>query len=287
MLRLLNPLSFHSLHRRHSGHLSLMRKAATENDVVVASIFVNPTQFGPNEDLSRYPRTWERDRELLHETGSVDMVFVPQKMYSDGHLMFVDPSGSYFDHLPEARVRPGHFRGVATIVTKLLNIVKPDNAYFGQKDAAQCVLIRRLVQDLDMDVNVVIGETVREVDGLAMSSRNAYLSPEERVAAGVLYRALQTSKTLHSNSIHSPVSASQMRQAMQSILEEEPLMTELQYITIDDNDTMKPIPEDKIIHQEDDLVVSLACRIGQIRLIDNIVLSSGPCRTSNKTEVTQ
>ncbi|KAL7570365.1 hypothetical protein ACA910_017204 [Epithemia clementina (nom. ined.)] len=264
----------------HEGHLSLMRKAATENDIVIASIFVNPTQFAPHEDLDRYPRTWDRDQSLLQESGAIDMLFAPKKMYEDGHIMYVDPDGSYFDHLPEAKIRPGHVRGVATIVTKLLNIVNPDNAYFGQKDAAQCVLVRRLVRDLDMDVNVVIGETIREVDGLAMSSRNAYLSSDERAAAGVLYRALQAAKILHSNAINNStsskatVSVAELRQAVQSVLDEEPLVKDLQYIAVDDYDTMQTLPDDKNVNAGENMIVSLACKIGQVRLIDNMVLSS-------------
>ena len=166
-----------------------MREAARQNDVLVASIFVNPTQFGPNEDLARYPRQLERDTELLQELG-VHHIFAPNadSMYGSNHLTYVDAKG--FDKIPEGRARPGHFSGVATIVTKLFNIVRPTNAYFGQKDAAQCVLIRRIVQDLDMDVNVVVHDTVREDDRLAMSSRNAYLTTEERKVAPVLYRAL-------------------------------------------------------------------------------------------------
>ena len=253
-----------------------MRRAANENDVVVASIFVNPTQFAPNEDLDRYPRTWERDQELLKETGAIDMVFAPLKMYEDGHIMFVDPRGSYFDGLHEAQVRPGHFRGVATIVAKLLNIVQPDNAYFGQKDAAQCVLIRRMVHDLNMDVNVVIGETVREADGLAMSSRNAYLSPEERSAAGVLYRSLQAAQNLHRSSIQNMIelTVGQLRHTIELVLRDEPMVKELQYIAIDDYDTMKTLPDDKVVAVDEDLTVSLACQIGSVRLIDNMVLSS-------------
>lgn len=255
----------------------MIRKAASENDVVVASIFVNPTQFAPNEDLDCYPRTWERDQNLLQESGAVDILFAPTKMYEDDHIMYVDPKGSYFDHLPEAQIRPCHFRGVATIVTKLFNIVNPDYAYFGQKDAAQCVLIRRLVHDLNMDVNVVIGETLREVDGLAMSSRNAYLSPNERAAAGVLFRALLAARNLYLKTILNAtvtVTVSQVRQAVQSVLDEVKLVSEVQYIAIDDYPTMQTLADDKIIDSQEDMIVSLACKIGKVRLIDNIVLSS-------------
>eukprot|EP00523_Entomoneis_sp_CCMP467_P010467 CAMPEP_0168728698 /NCGR_PEP_ID=MMETSP0724-20121128/5818_1 /TAXON_ID=265536 /ORGANISM="Amphiprora sp., Strain CCMP467" /LENGTH=302 /DNA_ID=CAMNT_0008775551 /DNA_START=130 /DNA_END=1038 /DNA_ORIENTATION=- len=265
----------------HEGHLSLMRQAASENDVVVASIFVNPTQFGPNEDLDKYPRTWERDNARLKETNAVDILFAPEQMYGDNHIMYVDPTGSYFDHLPEAKVRPGHFRGVATIVTKLFNIVRPDNAYFGQKDAAQCVLIRKLVQDLSMDTNVVIGETVRESDGLAMSSRNAYLSAQERPVANILFSSLKAARDLHLDTLqqqrndNSPtLTVSQLRDIVRSVLESEPLVKEIQYIAIDDYDTMEPLPDDWAVTSEKDIIVSLACQVGAVRLIDNMVLQA-------------
>eukprot|EP00527_Entomoneis_sp_CCMP2396_P008272 CAMPEP_0198143702 /NCGR_PEP_ID=MMETSP1443-20131203/9597_1 /TAXON_ID=186043 /ORGANISM="Entomoneis sp., Strain CCMP2396" /LENGTH=288 /DNA_ID=CAMNT_0043806977 /DNA_START=183 /DNA_END=1049 /DNA_ORIENTATION=+ len=261
----------------HEGHLSLIQKAATENDIVVASIFVNPTQFGPNDDLDKYPRTWENDTKLLQETG-VDMLFAPTKMYGDNHILYVDPTGSYFDNLPESKVRPGHFRGVATIVTKLFNIVQPDKAYFGQKDAAQCVLIRRLVDDLSMGVEIIINETVRESDGLAMSSRNAYLSTEERVSANILYRSLLAAKNLHKNHIINKHAAdtltiSQIRQAVQFVLVQEPLVQEIQYVSIDDYDTMQPLADEIVISPDQRMIISLACQVGQVRLIDNIVLS--------------
>lgn len=255
----------------------MVKKAASENDIVVTSIFVNPTQFGPNEDLDKYPRTWDHDLKVLTDLECVDLIFAPTNMYSENHITYVDPSGSYFDDLPEAKVRPGHFRGVATVVNKLFNIVQPNRAYFGQKDAAQCVLIRRMVEDLNMDIEVVIGDTVREEDGLAMSSRNAYLTTEERASANVLYRSLCAARSLHQNSTQkqdtsSELTVAQLRKTTRSVLEEEPLVKEIQYIAIDDYDTMRPLDDGQILNKGDSCIISLACQVGQVRLIDNIVL---------------
>ncbi|MCR4394819.1 MAG: pantoate--beta-alanine ligase, partial [Dehalococcoidales bacterium] len=169
----------------HEGHLSLVRRSRSENDYTVVSIFVNPTQFGPNEDFDRYPRDYPRDFALL-EKENVDCVFLPpvKEMYPEGYSTWVDVY-KVTERL-EGAIRPGHFRGVATVVTKLFNIVQPDRAYFGQKDAQQCVVIKKMVADLNMNLEIVICPTVREPDGLAMSSRNVYLSPEERQQAPVL-----------------------------------------------------------------------------------------------------
>ena len=235
--------------------------------MLVASIFVNPTQFGPNEDLARYPRQLERDTELLQELG-VHHIFAPnaESMYGANHLTYVDAKG--FEKIPEGRARPGHFSGVATIVTKLFNIVRPTNAYFGQKDAAQCVLIRRIVQDLDMEVNVVVHDTIREDDGLAMSSRNAYLTMEERKAAPVLYRALLAARETFLSG-GDVIPAADLRNVVETELRSEPLVKEIQYVSVDDKETMQPIQ--KVI-RENGAIVSLACKVGSVRLIDNIVL---------------
>src|SRR5438067_8640040 len=173
----------------HEGHLSLVRAARASSDVVAASIFVNPTQFDPNEDLAKYPRSFDRDRDLLQREG-VDLLFAPsaEQMYPSGAVTWVkveELSGKL-----DGRSRPGHFRGVTTVVAKLFHIVEPDAAFFGQKDAAQVAIIRRMVSDLNFAVQIVVCPTVREPDGVAMSSRNAYLDPEQRLAAWVLYRAL-------------------------------------------------------------------------------------------------
>lgn len=249
----------------HDGHLSLVKEARENNDLVVASIFVNPTQFGKGEDFDKYPRQLDRDAELLGEMG-VDHLFAPtiDDMYGKNHVTFVEPEG--FDDIPEGKARPGHFRGVATIVTKLFNIVQPTNAYFGQKDAAQCCLIRRIVEDLDMDLNVIVKDTIREDDGLAMSSRNAYLKPEERKAAPIIYQALRTAREQY---LADPgVSATALRETVQSILQTEPLVSEIQYISVDNKATMKTISR----VGEEGGVISLACKVGSVRLIDNIVL---------------
>ena len=173
----------------HEGHLSLVRAARASTDVVAASIFVNPTQFGPNEDLAKYPRSFERDRELLEREG-VELLFAPsvEEMYPAGGVTWVTVEG-LSDKL-DGRSRPGHFRGVTTVVAKLFHIVEPDAAFFGQKDAAQVAIIRRMVRDLNLPVEIVVCPIVREPDGLAMSSRNAYLSPEQRKQALVLHRSL-------------------------------------------------------------------------------------------------
>ncbi|GKY99657.1 hypothetical protein MPSEU_000919700 [Mayamaea pseudoterrestris] len=228
----------------HEGHLALVREARAQNDVVFASIFVNPTQFAPNEDLDKYPRTLERDIQSLEEVGVG------------------------FDDLPEGRVRPGHFRGVATVVTKLFNLVQPTNAYFGQKDAAQCVLIRRIVDDLDMPVQIVVQETVREVDGLAMSSRNAYLTKDERKAAPVVYQSLCRAKQLMEQR-GDCVSSTELIAAVTDFLRSEPLVSQVQYVAVDDKETMLPLDE---VSKEQGAIISLACKVGSVRLIDNIIL---------------
>jgi pantoate--beta-alanine ligase len=193
-------------------------------------------------------------------------VFAPtiDEMYGKNHVTYVDPEG--FDNIPEGRSRPGHFRGVATIVTKLFNIIQPTNAYFGQKDAAQCCLIRRIVEDLDMDVNVCIMDTIREKDGLAMSSRNAYLSTEERKVAPAIYRSLCSAKELYAQK--SVVSSSELIASVESVLRSEPLVSEIQYVTVDSKATMQPIEQ----MGEEGGVISLACKLGSVRLIDNIML---------------
>lgn len=184
-------------------------------------------------------------------------------MYGKNHVSYVQPEG--FDDIPEGRARPGHFRGVATIVTKLFNIVQPTNAYFGQKDAAQCCLIRRIVEDLNMDLNVVVKPTVRDVDGLAMSSRNAYLTVEERKASPILYKSLCAARDAYVN--NPSISTTELVDIVGTLLASEPLVSEIQYISVDDKITMKPVET-----MAKGAVVSLACKVGKVRLIDNIVL---------------
>jgi len=254
----------------HEGHLSLARAARAENDIVIASIFVNPTQFGEGEDLDKYPTQLQKDVDLLSEIG-VDHVFAPvsDTMYGKNHVTYVDPMG--FDQTMEGISRPNHFRGVATVVSKLFNIIQPTNAYFGQKDAAQCVLIRRIVDDLDMDVNVQIMDTVRERDGLAMSSRNVHLTPDQRGKAHVIYQALCAAREVFESRYSrgmEELDATDLQEVVENILETEPLIAETHYVAIDDLETMQPLTK----VGNDGCIVSLACMLGSVRLIDNIVL---------------
>src|SRR4051812_16214291 len=222
----------------HAGHLSLVQAARAQCGAVAASVFVNPTQFGPSEDLSKYPRNLERDRALL-EKEKVDLLFAPsaEEMYPPGAVTWVTVEG--LSERLEGKSRPGHFRGVTTIVSKLFNIVEPDRAYFGQKDAQQAVIIRKMVRDMDMGVEVVICPTVRESDGLALSSRNVYLNAEERKQAVVLYRALCRVQALADRGEHD---AAKLRDAaLQVFAEEKPVR--LDYFEIVDKKTLQPVDD--------------------------------------------
>lgn len=256
----------------HDGHLSLVEEAKKRNDVVLVSIFVNPRQFGKGEDLDKYPRQIERDCELLSEL-EVDHVFAPniEEMYSENNTSYVSIKG--FEDIPESQARPGHFQGVATVVTKLFNIVQPTRAYFGRKDAAQCALVNRIVQDLNMPLEVVICDTMREEDGLAMSSRNVYLSREERQAAPILYSSLVTAREFFLQNVNNcdgsaSISSSTLSNLVLEILRSESLVSQIQYVSVDDRETMRPI--DTV--DRNGAIISLACKIGSVRLIDNIVL---------------
>lgn len=246
----------------HEGHLSLVRRARADNDTVVVSIFVNPTQFGPSEDYARYPRDPDRDLALLRDLGT-DVVFMPpvEEMYPEGFDTYVQVEK--LSQVLEGASRPGHFRGVATVVTKLFNIVQPHRAYFGQKDAQQLAVIRRLTRDLDLPVEVVGLPTVREPDGLAMSSRNAYLSPEERKAAPVLYRSLEAAQELWRSGVRD---VSLIRQRMNEVLAAEPL-ARVDYVSVADAETLEELET-----VDRPALVSLAVRIGGTRLIDNVTL---------------
>ncbi len=246
----------------HEGHLSLVRRARAENDHVAVSIFVNPTQFGPHEDYDRYPRDLERDLRLLEPLG-VDLVFAPsvEEMYPSGFQTWVVVEE--VSRPLEGAARPGHFRGVATVVAKLFHIVQPDRAYFGQKDAQQVAVIRRMVRDLNFPVEIVVCPTVREPDGLAMSSRNTYLSPEERRAATVLFRALQAAKARYEAGERD---AERLREAMREVIGAEPL-ARLDYVSVADPETMQ-----ELSRVEGRALLSLAVYIGKTRLIDNILL---------------
>jgi len=246
----------------HDGHLALVRRARGENARVAASLFVNPTQFGPHEDLDRYPRAFERDRERLQEEGCA-LLFAPsvEEMYPAGATTRVDV-GAVAEPL-EGERRPGHFRGVATVVLKLLDIVQPARAYFGEKDAQQLAVIRRMVADLDVPVAVVGCPIVREADGLAMSSRNSYLDPAQRAAAPVLHRALQAARAALAGGERS---GDALRALMRGLIEREP-QARVDYASVADPATF----------QELDAVAGpalalLAVRFGATRLIDNLLL---------------
>jgi pantoate--beta-alanine ligase len=246
----------------HAGHLSLVARARSENDRVAASIFVNPAQFGENEDLAAYPRTPENDLRLLESLG-VDAVWTPspEDVYPPGFQTFVTVD-EVSAPLEGAR-RPGHFRGVATVVAKLFNVFQPDRAYFGQKDAQQVAVIRRMVADLSFPVDVVVCPTVREADGLALSSRNVYLSPDERRAAPVLQRALLAARAAFDSGERD---AGRLRAALTGTLAEEPLARP-DYVSVADAGTLLEIER-----VTGPALVSLAVRFGGTRLIDNVVL---------------
>jgi pantoate--beta-alanine ligase len=245
----------------HDGHLSLIDAARDAGaDFVVVSIFVNPLQFGPSEDFARYPRDEERDRALL-EGKDVDLLFLPpvEVMYPPGSQTTVH-AGAVAKPL-EGERRPGHFDGVATAVLKMFNIVRPELAVFGRKDAQQCAVIERMVRDLDIPVRLVFGETLREHDGLAMSSRNSYLSPDERQLAPVLHRALRAGEGALQHNVHDVATIERL---MRRVVEETPGV-EIDYLALVDPQTFEP-PADF----RRDLLLAGAVRIGRTRLIDNI-----------------
>ncbi|NQT31663.1 MAG: pantoate--beta-alanine ligase [Deltaproteobacteria bacterium] len=246
----------------HEGHLVLVRQARAENASVAVSIFVNPTQFGPKEDFRQYPRDPRRDLALLEGEG-VDLVFMPpvEEIYPPGFNAWVEVGG--LGERLEGASRPGHFRGVATVVARLFELVRPDRAYFGQKDAQQLLVIRKMVADLDMSLEVVAVPTVREPDGLAMSSRNTYLNPEERKQAAVLYQALTLAQKLYGEGERN---AAAIRRRMTALILKQPL-ADIDYISIADAETLDELDEVK-----PPALVSMAVRIGKTRLIDNVVV---------------
>ena len=246
----------------HAGHGSLVQRARQECDHVGASIFVNPTQFGEGEDFGKYPRTLDRDLELFERLGA-DVVFVPgvEAMYPAGHTTWVEVED--LTTRLEGQHRPGHFRGVTTIVAKLFNAFSPSRAYFGQKDAQQVVVLKRMVRDLNFPVDIVVCPTVREADGVALSSRNAYLNPDERRAATVLYRALCAAREQYDNGERN---AETLRTVMRSVLNGESL-ADAQYVSASDPETLEELERiDKGV------LLSLAVRIGKTRLIDNFLI---------------
>jgi pantoate--beta-alanine ligase len=250
----------------HEGHLALVRQARAENDAIMVSIFVNPSQFGPQEDYERYPRDEARDLALLEEEG-VNLVLIPsaQQMHPQRFAAWVEVTGPLTERL-DGTARPGHFRGVATVVLKLFNIVQPQRAYFGRKDAQQLQVIRRMVADLDLPVEIVSCPTVREPDGLALSSRNTYLSPQERQAATVLWRALSRTQELFQQGERD---AEALRRAIARVIASEP-MARPDYISVADAETLE-----ELTTIEGPALASLAVRIGATRLIDNMTLAVG------------
>jgi pantoate--beta-alanine ligase len=247
----------------HAGHLSLVSTARSECASVAASIFVNPTQFGPNEDLAAYPRDLERDLKLLEEAG-VDLVWAPtpEVMYPPGYQTWV--SVEEVTQPLEGNMRPGHFRGVATIVAKLFNAVQPDRAYFGQKDAQQVVVIRQMVRDLNFPLEIIVCPIVREADGLALSSRNTYLDAAQRQAATVLQRALQRAGQAFQAGEHD---AEALRRIMTETIESEPL-ARLQYVSCADAGSLEEL-QGPVTGQA---LLSMAVYIGKTRLIDNLLI---------------
>jgi pantoate--beta-alanine ligase len=246
----------------HEGHISLVQQSVKDNDVTAVSIYVNPTQFGANEDFQAYPRDLDRDLKLLEKEGT-DIVFFPSnnEMYPDDYCTWVDVEK--ITVRLEGEIRPGHFRGVATIVTKLFNIVQPDKAYFGQKDAQQALVIKKMVKDLNMNLEVIVMPTLREKDGLAMSSRNTYLNPGERKAATILYKALSKAKQLKEQG---ETGTSNIRNQMELLIKSEPL-AKIEYISIADTQTLEELST-----LSSQSLVSMAVRIGKTRLIDNLII---------------
>ncbi len=264
--RLASPVGFvPTMGFLHEGHLTLVRQSVEENASTVVSLFVNPTQFAPTEDLASYPRDEARDLELLERAGA-DLVFTPkaEEMYADDHETWI-----VLDHLTrrlEGSLRPTHFQGVATVVSQLFHIVQPQAAYFGQKDAQQALVIKRMIRDLHFPIDLRVGETVREPDGLAFSSRNTYLTPEERQAAPVLRRSLDHAERLW---LDGERDAERIRKEMTELIEQESL-ARIDYVSIADVQTL-----DEIHVVDRKALVSLAVRIGKTRLIDNAILPPG------------
>ncbi|HEX7295143.1 MAG TPA: pantoate--beta-alanine ligase [Pyrinomonadaceae bacterium] len=248
----------------HDGHLSLVREARRMCDVVVVSVFVNPTQFGPGEDFEKYPRDLTKDTALLTDY-NVDYIFAPtvEEIYPKGFSTYVTVEG--LSEQLEGSSRPGHFRGVATVVTILLNTVRPDFAFFGQKDAQQALVIRRLVKDLAFDTEIVVLPTVREDSGLAISSRNLYLTAEEQQAATVIHRALQAAKNAYKDGERS---AGRLADLVRSTIEDEP-RARLDYVSVSDAETLERV--DRL--DDRPILIALAVYIGKTRLIDNTILN--------------
>lgn len=252
----------------HEGHLSLMRIAAKENDIVVASIFLNPTQFGPQEDLATYPRKLEEDARLAAQAGVTALFYPPvEEIYRSGNATWVEVIGSLTENLC-GRSRPGHFRGVTTVVSRLFNIVQPDRAYFGQKDVQQVQVLKRMIQDLFFDIQLRVVPIVREADGLAMSSRNVYLSIKERQAALILSRSLEEARRIVNAGVRNTAA---IEAAVAAFIQKEPL-AEIDYVEL-------VHPDDLMRRERLETVgiLAIAVRIGKTRLIDNTFLEVPAC----------
>jgi len=247
----------------HEGHLSLVRESLRKTDYTVVSIFVNPTQFGPAEDFNRYPRDLSRDAQVLKKEG-VDILFIPdtQEMYPEGYKTFVEVKD--LQNLLCGKSRPGHFRGVCTVVLKLFNIIQPNVAFFGQKDAQQAVIIKKMIRDLNLDISIEVLPIIREHDGLALSSRNSYLSPEQRKAALVLYKSLKEAEKMIAEGERS---AGNIIERMCKIINSEP-RANIDYVEIVDLENLNPVVE-----IENEALIALAVFIGNVRLIDNIIVN--------------
>ena len=256
----------------HDGHLSLVREARRMCDVVVVSVFVNPAQFGPGEDFHRYPRDLTKDTTLLADY-NVEYIFAPsvEEIYPKGFATYVTVEG--LSEQLEGAVRPGHFRGVATVLTVLFNTVRPDFAFFGQKDAQQTLIVKRLVRDLAFDTEIVVLPTIRDSSGLALSSRNAYLNPDERRAAAVLYRALSQAKESY---VEGERSARRLAETVRAQIEAEP-RARLQYVSVTDAETMEKLEQ---ISDDRPVLIAIAAHLGNTRLIDNIILQ--PARAKSR-----
>ena len=259
----------------HQGHLSLVREARQMCDIVVVSVFVNPAQFGPSEDYERYPRDLTKDTALLTDY-NVDYIFAPtvEEIYPKSYSTYVTVEG-LSDQL-EGASRPGHFRGVATVVTVLLNIIRPDFAFFGQKDAQQALIIKRLVRDLAFDTEILVLPTVREDSGLAISSRNAYLNEQEHEAAAVIRRALAKAREVYTDGERH---AGKLAEIVRSTIEAEP-RARIDYVSVTDAETLEKL--DKL--NERTILIAVAARIGKTRLIDNIVLNIGAKKDAAKAK---
>lgn len=252
----------------HEGHISLILKARDENDIVVVSIFVNPIQFLPGEDFEKYPRDFLRDYHLCKSAG-VDYIFYPntQDIFPDNYQTFIEVKN--LSDILEGKYRPGHFRGVTTIVAKLINIVMPDRLYLGQKDAQQAVIIKKMLKDLNYTTEIKIGKTIREDSGLALSSRNTYLSDEEKIEASALYQALELAAKLIMESNY--ISSEEVIDKMEAFIKEKAPSCKLQYIAITDNENLNEIANPGSFRGE--ILVSLAALFGTTRLIDNIIVN--------------